>query len=199
MTSAFCLVELDSIVYFIINLHVRHHHFVNFWEINKKHRFSSQHDIWSLSSVLEVLQWLHVNVPKWLDIIRKFIHLKVVIADVSEWITRELTLDLQERIVWRHRSGENCKYVSAALKVWCLKQKLFGTISSSLRLTTLQNWVIGGEEPSSDRYPRTSSLVLRAPDRMWRLEILIEGHRQSYGRVPKGARISIKLNKMLLI
>lgn len=123
MTSAFCLVELDSIVYFIINLHVRHHHFVNFWEINKKHRFSGQHDIWSLSSVLEVLQWLHVNVPKWLDIIRKFIHLKVVIADVSEWITRELTLDLQERIVSRHRSGENCKYVSAALKVWCLKQK----------------------------------------------------------------------------
>ena len=51
--------------------------------------------------------------------------------------SRELSVDLQDRIVWRHRSGEGYKNISAALKVpkgtvasIILKWKTFGTTNS---------------------------------------------------------------------
>ena len=73
--------------------------------------------------------------------------------------SKELSVELWDRIVSRHRSGEGYQKMSAALKVHkitvpsiIIKWKKFGTF---LDLAGQPNWAIRGEGPWSGRWPRT--------------------------------------------
>ena len=120
--------------------------------------------------------------------------------------SKELSVELRDRIVSSHRSREGYRKMSAALKVpkntvasIIFKWMMFGTPKTQPR--AWPNWAIGGERPWSGRWPRTWwSRWQFTLESLWRWENLPEGqpslkhstNQDFMVEWPDGSRSSVK-------